>query len=48
MIKNALREYIKNKKMNETPSELGKDLFGNFKFSDVTLSKTYKEKINEN
>ena len=47
VIKNALKEYIKKRKINKTPYELGKDLFGKFEFDEETLSKSYKEKIKE-
>jgi len=47
VIKNALKEYIKKKKINKTPYELGKDLFGKFEFTEETLSKTYKKRVKE-
>jgi len=47
VIKNALKEYIKKRKLNKTPYELGKDLFGKFEFDEESLSKSYKEKIKE-
>ncbi len=47
IIKEALKAYIKTRKMEKTPYELGKDLFGKYEFKDTELSQNYKKKLKD-
>ncbi len=47
IIKEALKAYIRIKKMEKTPYELGKDLFGKYEFKDTELSQNYKKKLKD-
>jgi len=47
IIKEALKAYIRKKKSEKTPYELGMDLFGKYEFKDAELSQNYKKKLKE-
>jgi predicted DNA-binding protein len=45
IVKEALMEYFRKEEMNQTPYELGADLFGLAGSGDSDASTTYKSKL---
>ncbi|MDW7740621.1 MAG: ribbon-helix-helix protein, CopG family [Bacillota bacterium] len=47
IVREAIQEYIAKAENEESPFDLGKELFGRYSSGDGNLSETYKHKIKE-